>query len=139
MAGFRKRTEKDLEKMAGFRKRTAKDLERIVELLDRLEDRVERLETERNDTADRLAELLERTAAVDVRLTSVSRELAAQIDELGRDLNGDTDIDPAKINEIIDAALGTIRDGQNRLANEQARYQIEFRKDIAVLIEQLRR
>jgi cell division septum initiation protein DivIVA len=139
MAGFRKRTEKDLEKMAGFRKRTAKDLERIVELLDRVEDRVERLETERNDTADRLAELLERTAAVDARLTSVSRELAAQIDELGRDLNGDTDIDPARINEIIDAALGTIRDGQNRLANEQARYQIEFRKDIAVLIEQLRR
>ncbi len=125
--------------MAGFRKRTAKDLERIVELLDRVEDRVERLETERNDTADRLAELLERTAAVDARLTSVSRELAAQIDELGRDLNGDTDIDPARINEIIDAALGTIRDGQNRLANEQARYQIEFRKDIAVLIEQLRR
>jgi cell division septum initiation protein DivIVA len=139
MAGFRKRTEKDLEKMAGFRKRTAIDLERIVELLDRVEDRVERLETERNDTADRLAELLERTAAVDARLTSVSRELAAQIDELGRDLNGDTDIDPARINEIIDAALGTIRDGQNRLANEQARYQIEFRKDIAVLIEQLRR
>ena len=125
--------------MAGFRKRTAKDLERIVELLDRVEDRVERLETERNDAADRLTELLERTAAVDARLTSVSRELAAQIDELGRDLNGDTDIDPARINEIIDAALGTIRDGQNRLANEQARYQIEFRKDIAVLIEQLRR
>ena len=139
MAGFRKRTEKDLEKMAGFRKRTAKDLERIVELLDRVEDRVERLETERNDTADRLTELLERTAAVDARLTSVSRELAAQIDELGRDLDREGEVDPARINEIIDAALGTIRDGQARLANEQARYQIEFRKDIAVLIEQLRR
>lgn len=125
--------------MAGFRKRTAKDLERIVELLDRVEDRVERLETERNDAADRLTELLERTAAVDARLTSVSRELAAQIDELGRDLNRDAEIDPAKITEIVEGALGTIRDGQNRLANEQARYQIEFRKDIAVLIEQLRR
>ena len=125
--------------MAGFRKRTAKDLERIVELLDRVEDRVERLETERNDTADRLTELLERTAAVDARLTSVSRELAAQIDELGRDLDREGEVDPARINEIIDAALGTIRDGQTRLANEQARYQIEFRKDIAVLIEQLRR
>ena len=125
--------------MAGFRKRTAKDLERIVELLDRVEDRVERLETERNDTADRLTELLERTAAVDARLTSVSRELAAQIDELGRDLDREGEVDPARINEIIDAALGTIRDGQARLANEQARYQIEFRKDIAVLIEQLRR
>ena len=125
--------------MAGFRKRTAKDLEQIVELLDRVEDRVERLETERNDTADRLTELLERTAAVDARLTSVSRELAAQIDELGRDLDREGEVDPARINEIIDAALGTIRDGQTRLANEQARYQIEFRKDIAVLIEQLRR
>ena len=125
--------------MAGFRKRTAKDLEKIVELLDRVEDRVERLETERNDTADRLTELLERTAAVDARLTSVSRELAAQIDELGRDLDREGEVDPARINEIIDAALGTIRDGQTRLANEQARYQIEFRKDIAVLIEQLRR
>ena len=125
--------------MAGFRKRTAKDLDRIVSLVDRLEDRVERLETERNDTAERLSEILDRTAAVDARLTSVSTELARQIDELGRDLDRDAEIDPAKITEIVEEALGTIRDGQIRLANEQARYQIEFRKDIAILIEQLRR
>lgn len=125
--------------MAGFRKRTAKDLDRIMSLVDRLEDRVERLETERNDTAERLSEILERTSAVDARLTSVSTELARQIDELGRDLDRDAEIDPAKITEIVEGALGTIRDGQTRLANEQARYQIEFRKDIAILIEQLRR
>ncbi len=126
--------------MAGFRKRTAKDLDRVMTLVDRLDDRIERLETERNDTAARLDEILQRTSAVDARLTSVSTELARQLDELGRELDRTgAEVDAEQIAEIVEGALGTIRQGQTRLANEQARYQIEFRKDIAILIEQLRR
>ena len=35
--------------------------------------------------------------------------------------------------------VGELRDGQVRLANEQARYQIAFREDLARLAEQLKR
>jgi hypothetical protein len=35
--------------------------------------------------------------------------------------------------------IDELRDGQVRLANEQARYQIAFREDLARLAEQLRR
>jgi hypothetical protein len=67
----------------------------------------------------------------------VSTELANQLTELGKDIDalgnrpsGDT-IDPE--------ALAAVRDGQVKLANEQARYQIAFREDLARLAHELKR
>jgi predicted transcriptional regulator len=85
----------------------------------------------------RLDDLASRLAELDDRVTSVSTELANQLSELGSDIDklahaGNGDAPSA-------AVLVELRDGQVRLANEQARYQIAFREDLARVAEQLRR
>ena len=137
MPKFMKLSVKDLEKMAGFRKRTTKDLEWITSTMKALEQRVGRLDAERSSLADRLEEIAARAEAIDIRLTTVSTELARQLDELGSEVNRDdsTGVDSDAVAEIFTE----LRDGQARLANEQARYQIAFRQDLANLVEQLRR
>jgi len=87
--------------------------------------------------AARFDELAAKLAALDERITSVSTELANQVTELGRDIDALGDR-PAG-DGPGEAVLGELRDGQVRLATEQARYQIAFREDLARLAEQLRR
>ena len=53
-------------------------------------------------------------------MTAVSTELANQLTELGHDIDG-------------------THEGQVKLANEQARYQIAFREDLARLAEETQR
>ncbi len=76
-------------------------------------------------------------AELDARVTSVSTELANQIAELGNDIDALNSRPPG--DGVDPEAVGELRDGQVRLANEQARYQIAFREDLARLAEQLRR
>ena len=73
-----------------------------------------------DELARRLDELDSRMTLLDDRVTSVSTELANQVSEIGND------IEP-------------IQAGAERLAAEQARYQIQFRQDLAELAERLRR
>ena len=98
----------------------------------------------------RVARLVERLDAVDVRITTVSTELANQLAELGNDIdalstaNESVDTDDARdaavaLNQDLDVALESLRESQTRLANEQARYQIAFRHDLAELAERLRK
>lgn len=81
----------------------------------------------RDDLTARLSRLAERVDALDARVTSISTELANQLAELGSEA------------DAASAAAETIRAGQTRLANEQARYQIAFRHELAELAERLRR
>lgn len=74
--------------------------------------------------------------ALDARLTAVSGELAAQLGELGSELDTLHRGDGAAVDE---ETIESLRDGQLRLANEQVRYQIAFREDLARLADQLRR
>ena len=73
-----------------------------------------------DEVARQLAELESRMTTLDDRVTSVSTELANQVNEIGND------IEP-------------IQAGAERLAAEQARYQIQFRQDLAELAERVRR
>ncbi len=91
-----------------------------------------------NDTEARAVR--EHMALLDQRLTNVGTELANQLSELGRDIDGlgqrlPEVADPTVSDEVVDA----LRGGQVKLANEQARYEIAFREDLAALAEQLRR
>lgn len=109
-----------------------------------------------------LARLDERLAAVDRRVTVVSTELANQLSEMSADIEAldraaqdaqataraahdaqeteDTGDDSAAPAVGVDPELlEELRDAQARLANEQARYQIAFRDDLARLAEQLSR
>lgn len=90
-----------------------------------------------NDTEARAVR--EHMAVLDQRLTNVSTELANQLSELGRDIDGLGQRTPevaegAVSGEVVDA----LRGGQVKLANEQARYEIAFRQDLASLAELLR-
>ena len=115
-----------------------------------------------DDMGERLAELraqldalTETTSAIDARVTGVSMELANQLTELGRDIDelnrrtteaaagGATEVDTAeleaRITERLDAAIDDVLDSTERLAAEQARYEIRFRADLADLAERIRR
>jgi chromosome segregation ATPase len=82
----------------------------------------------------RLQRLSDRLDGIDARITSISTELANQITELSGDVES-----IAKEHPPTDDVVTEIRDAQVRLANEQARYQISFREDLAEIAERLRR
>ena len=82
----------------------------------------------------RLQRLTDRLDEVDARITSISTELANQITELSGDVES-----IAKEHPPTDDIVTEMRDAQVKLANEQARYQIAFREDLAALAERLRR
>lgn len=91
-----------------------------------------------NDTTTRQA--AEQVAAIEQRLSSVSTELANQVSELGRDIDGlaaqSTEVATGSVSdEVIDG----LKSSQVKLAAEQARYEIAFRQDLAALAEQVRR
>ena len=82
----------------------------------------------------RFQRLSDRLDQVDARVTSISTELANQITELSGDIES-----IAKEHPPTDDVVTEMRDAQVKLANEQARYQIAFREDLADLAERLRR
>ncbi len=102
---------------------------------------------ELDELHSRIEQLHERIAAVDVRITSISTELANQLSELSGDLDaiGSREADATPSREatadqhVVAEAVDELRDAQLRLANEQARYQIAFRHELAELAERLRR
>jgi type I site-specific restriction endonuclease len=82
----------------------------------------------------RLQRIADRLDVVDARITSISTELANQITELSGDVES-----IAKEHPPTDDIVMEMRDAQVKLANEQARYQIAFREDLADLAERLKR
>jgi tetrahydromethanopterin S-methyltransferase subunit G len=79
-------------------------------------------------------------AALEQRVDSVGTELANQLSELGRDIDGLAQhVGEAASGGVSDEVLSALRSGQVKLANEQARYEIAFREDLAVLAEHVRR
>lgn len=110
------------------------------ERLDELAAKLAELEARPSDGGPdpaRLDELAAKLGEIDARVTSVSTELANQLTELGHDIDAIGASPPG--DGPNEAVLGELRDGQVRLATEQARYQIAFREDLARLAEQVRR
>jgi DNA repair exonuclease SbcCD ATPase subunit len=83
---------------------------------------------------EQMQRITERIDEVDARVTSISNELANQLSELSDELDARPAERPAG-DDVVD----DLRDAQTRLANEQARYQIAFRQDLAELAERLKR
>ena len=111
---------------------------------DSVKELATRLDAVASDVAELAAwrasheELRGQLSTLDERITAVSTELANQITELGNDLEGLGERTPegGRPTRVV---VDELRTGQERLANEQARYQIAFREDLARLAEQLRR
>jgi uncharacterized phage infection (PIP) family protein YhgE len=82
----------------------------------------------------------EQVALLEQRVHAVSNELANQIGELGRDIDGLADQSAHTAGGAVsDEVIEALRTSQVKLANEQARYEIAFRQDLATLAESLRR
>ncbi|MGA9276654.1 hypothetical protein [Ilumatobacter sp.] len=93
------------------------------------------------ETRNQLGLLAERVGAIDSRVNQVSLELTNQLTELSNDVDrasGAQPVDGEAIDELI-ARLDGVSGGQERLANEQARYAIQFQADLADLAERMRR
>ena len=81
----------------------------------------------------RIERIAQRLDEVDQRITSISTELANQISEMSGDLEAlGANEPPAE--QVVEELL----DAEERLANEQARYQIAFRQDLADLADRLK-
>lgn len=82
----------------------------------------------------------EQVAALEQRVDSVGTELANQLSELGRDIDGLAQhVGDTASGAVSDEVIEALRSGQVKLANEQARYEIAFREDLAALAEHVRR
>lgn len=82
---------------------------------------------------------LDQANALDERIQSVSTQLANQLGELSRDMDSLAARQPSTAAVLVDdEAVNTLRTGQVKLAAEQARYEISFREDLAMLAEQVR-
>jgi len=131
--------------MGWFRRQMdPEELERVRTELAELRQAIDEADGRRTaELAERpnadLDALASKLADLDARVTSVSTELANQVSELGHDIDALAHAPAPNGHAPPDAVLGELRDGQVRLANEQARYQIAFREDLARLAEQLRR
>ena len=104
----------------------------IATLRAELHSHVEQLAAERSlriDVADRLITLEGRVSGMGAELSRQMHELSDEIERLTTTSHS---------NEV-DAAIAHLRTSQNRLATEQARYEIAFRQDLATLAEILRR
>lgn len=78
----------------------------------------------------------QKIAIIDTRLTTMTTELSHQLHELGSEIES---LAQASQETASREALEQLRVNQTRIANEQARYEIAFRQDLAEIIEQIRR
>jgi archaellum component FlaC len=94
---------------------------------------------------DQVSQMAEKTTALDNRMNKVSLELANQLTELSNDLDGlldqaNAEKEPsADVHELVTEAIGSVQRSTDNLAAEQARYEIQFRADLAELAELVRR
>ena len=110
---------------------------RAPRLLDASSRARSRASTTAGPADPRLDELADKLAELDARVTRCRPSWPTSSTELGNDIDA-LNARPAGRRSSTRRVLGEIRDGQVRLANEQARYQIAFREDLARLAEQLR-
>ncbi|MEI8023434.1 MAG: hypothetical protein WCH63_04515 [Actinomycetota bacterium] len=78
----------------------------------------------------------QKISIIDQRVTKMTTELSHQIHELGSEIETLT---KSSQDNASREALEQLRINQIRIANEQARYEIAFRQDLAELVEQIRR
>ena len=78
----------------------------------------------------------QKISIISQRITTMTTELSHQIHELGTEIETLT---KSSQDNASREALEQLRINQIRIANEQARYEIAFRQDLAELVEQIHR
>ncbi|MEY3091940.1 MAG: hypothetical protein RLZZ269_1166 [Actinomycetota bacterium] len=118
------------------------ELDAIRAQIAAISDQVHTLVRSENAHTEQLETLLARLNGLDARIVQVGHEVTHQLGEL----SGDIDTLSTRSNQLASdmselTALPQLVDGvksdQARLANEQARYEIAFRQDLAEIVEML--
>jgi chromosome segregation ATPase len=122
-----------------FNKKTKKNEEAINALtteVERLRSELEAHGKTAGETSAAADGLSERLSRIEATVTGLGSELSRQLHELGSDIETLTQkVDDDSALQIIES----VKSAQVRLANEQARYEIAFRQDLAALAESLKR
>ncbi len=90
------------------------------------------------DLRGHLSRIETQMGQIDQRMTAVSTELANQINELSDEIERGV-LGEGLDSGVLDERLAELRSAQEHLANEQVRYQIALRDDLAELAERLKR
>jgi hypothetical protein len=90
------------------------------------------------DLRSHLSRIETQMGHIDQRMTAVSTELANQINELSDEIERGV-LGEGADTGALDERLAELRSAQEHLANEQVRYQIALRDDLAELAERLKR
>ena len=116
-----------------------------IHSLDSLNGKLAELADRVTVSADDAKQAKERAAALQERISNVTTELANQLGELSSEIDGlaasqasaaqSVVAEQPVANEVLDA----LRAAQVKLANEQVRYEIAFRHDLAALADQVKR
>ena len=116
-------------------KATVTDLDQVRTELQSLRSEVTKRTNELSLVTAAINTLEQRLSVFDGRLSATNAEMSNQLHELGNEIQAllEKQEDPASL-----AALEQRRVNQTRIANEQARYEIAFRQDLAMLAEIIR-
>ncbi len=116
-----------------------------VESLDGIEGPLAELTERVTATTDEAHQAKDQMAALDERISNVSTELANQLGELSIDIDALAKSQAHAAEKVVGEqpvsaeVIEQLHTAQVRLANEQARYEIAFRQDLAALADQLKR
>ncbi|MEM8618629.1 MAG: hypothetical protein AAGF73_02800 [Actinomycetota bacterium] len=86
-----------------------------------------------------LAHVVDRLDALDARVTSIAQELTNQLDELASEIDATDTNDANEFGTRLDTAVAAIRQTTEALAAEQARYEMQFRADLAEIADRATR
>lgn len=120
--------------MFSHKKETSRALEALrLELASLRNELAEAEQTARTDREAAHA-IADRLGSLEMRVSGMGTELSRQLHELGTELEElARRSDDSSVVDIVDSLRAT----QIRLANEQARYEITFRQDLAELADRL--
>jgi chromosome segregation ATPase len=117
-------------------KATASDLTALREELESLKTDIARRANELSHLTGVANALDSRISILDSRLSAMTTELTHQLHELGSEIET---LVNSQDESSAQQAIDQLRTSQTRIANEQARYEIAFRQDLAELAELIRR
>ena len=117
-------------------KATISDLASLREEVNALKSDLAKRTNELSHLAGVTNALDARLGVLDGRISSMSAEITHQLHELGSELENLAN--SGQDSETLQA-IDLLRTSQTRIANEQARYEIAFRQDLAELAELIRR
>lgn len=117
-------------------KATASDLNALRDELESLKSDLARRTNELSHLTGVANALDSRIGILDSRLSAMTTELTHQLHELGSEIET---LVNSRDESSAQQAIEHLRTSQTRIANEQARYEIAFRQDLAELAELIRR